>query len=505
MTSPALVSATADAARKGSETPRIFTPPLRELTDETTLGFECIHFLEVVLGWVLYPWQKWLYIHALELLPDGGLRFDTILILIARQNGKTKWLLGLALYRLYIMESSLVISTAQDLDKAEGTLSEGNDEIDDCAALAAEKVKYLTTNGKHRIILSGRRFWRAQVSSRKGGRSLSADLAILDELREHTSWDAWNAIAPTTTAVENAQVVAVSNAGDVKSIVLRSLRDEAVREIQSDQTAGSTTFLGEWSAPAGSSLRDPDALAMANPSVGWKFPMSKLLGKVSKGSEAGNRTEYLCEWVDVIEQGLFPERAWPDALDAESRPAEGARLSLALDVSWNRSRSHLVACGQREDGRWHVELVASRAGTDWVIPWLTERLPVEGEAPGWWDGRLVVQARGAPASALKDDLVDAGVEVVEWGGPELSAATGRFYDALVQGRLAHLSQPTLAASVRGAKAKASGDATWIDRRNSVGDAAPVIAAVAAFWDASRPAEEVPTSAYDDDDFELLVL
>lgn len=497
MSSPLLVSATDDAARKGSETPRIFTPPLRELTDETTLGFECIDFLERVLGWSLYPWQRWLYVHALELLPDGRLRFDTILILIARQNGKTKWLLGLALYRLFIMESQLVISTAQDLDKAEGTLAEGNDEIDDCALLAREKVKYLTTNGKHRIILSGRRFWRAQVSSRKGGRSLSADLAILDELREHTSWDAWNAIAPTTTAVENGQVVAVSNAGDVKSIVLRSLRDDEVRAISAGQTAESTTFLGEWSAPADAALRDPDALAMANPSVGYKFPMSKLLGKVSKGPESGNRTEYLCQWVDVIEEGLFPEKAWPACLDPLSRPGEGARLSLALDVSWSRARSHLVVCGQRDDGRWHIEQVASRAGTDWVIPWLVERLPAEGEAPGWWDGRLVVQARGAPASALKDDLVTAGVEVVEWGGPELSAATGRFYDALVQGRLAHLSQPALAASVRGAKAKASGDATWIDRKNSVGDAAAAIAAVAAFWDASRPPEEQFVSAYED--------
>lgn len=505
MTSPALVSATADAARKGSETPRIFTPPLRELTDETTLGFECVDFLEQVLGWSLYPWQKWLYVHALEVREDGALRFDTILILIARQNGKTKWLLGLALYRLFIMESQLVISTAQDLDKAEGTLAEGNDEIDDCDLLGQEKVKYLTTNGKHRIILSGRRFWRAQVSSRKGGRSLSADLAILDELREHTSWDAWNAIAPTTTAVENSQVVAVSNAGDVKSIVLRSLRDEAVREIDSGQTGASTTFLGEWSAPAGASLRDPDALALANPSVGWKFPMSKLLGKTSKGPESGNRTEYLCQWVDVIEAGMFPERAWPDTLDPDSRPADGTQLALGLDVSWNRSRSHLVACGQREDGRWHVEIVASRAGTEWVIPWLAERLPVEGEAPGWWDGRLVVQARGAPASALKDDLTAAGVDVVEWGGPELSAATGRFYDALVQGRITHLSQPILGSSVRGAKAKQQGDSTWIDRKNSVGDAAPTIAAVAAFWDASRPPEEQQGSAYDDEDFELLVL
>lgn len=495
MSSPALASATPDAGLKGSETPRFFTPPLRELTDETTLGFECIDFLEKVVGWVLFPWQKWLYVHALELTEDGLLRFDTILVLIARQNGKTRWLLGLALYRLYVMQARLVISTAQDLDKAEATLDEGHEAIDSVPLLAAEKVKYLTTNGKHRVILSGRRFWRAQVSSRKGGRSLSADLAILDELREHTSWDAWNAIAPTTTAVENGQVVAVSNAGDVKSRVLRFLRDEALREIRADRCAESTTFLAEWSAPSGSSLRDPEALRLANPSMGHQFPLRKLLGKVTKGSESGNRTEYLCEWVDVIEAGFFPEELWPAQLDAGSEIGEGLPVTLGLDISWNRSRSHLVVCGPRAGGDWHVEVVASRAGTDWVIPWLRARLPVDGEPSCWWDGRLVVQARGCPAADLKEDLRAAGVEVVEWGGPDLSAGTGKFYDALNEGRIWHRSQPLLGASVRGAKAKYSGDATWIDRRNSVGDASAVIAAVAAFWAASRPVE-VFESAYE---------
>lgn len=33
----------------GCEAPRIFTPPLRDLTPETTLGFEVIEFAEDVL------------------------------------------------------------------------------------------------------------------------------------------------------------------------------------------------------------------------------------------------------------------------------------------------------------------------------------------------------------------------------------------------------------------------------------------------------------------------
>ena len=58
----------------GYEEPRIYTPPLRELTPETTLGFEVIAFSENVLGIKLHPWQKWLFIHALEIVDtaDGS-------------------------------------------------------------------------------------------------------------------------------------------------------------------------------------------------------------------------------------------------------------------------------------------------------------------------------------------------------------------------------------------------------------------------------------------------
>ena len=55
--------------RQGSETPRVWTPPLRDLTPETSLGFRCIAFAEL-LGVTLLPWQQWLCIHLLELLPD---------------------------------------------------------------------------------------------------------------------------------------------------------------------------------------------------------------------------------------------------------------------------------------------------------------------------------------------------------------------------------------------------------------------------------------------------
>jgi hypothetical protein len=73
----------------GRTEPRVFTPPLRELTPETSAGFSVVQFAEEILGIELLPWQRWFLIHALELRPDGKFRFRKVLCLVARQNGKT--------------------------------------------------------------------------------------------------------------------------------------------------------------------------------------------------------------------------------------------------------------------------------------------------------------------------------------------------------------------------------------------------------------------------------
>ncbi|MEZ5411043.1 MAG: hypothetical protein R2761_23635 [Acidimicrobiales bacterium] len=70
----------------GSVEPRIFTPPLRELTPETSFGYDVIDFAREVMGIELDPWQQWLAIHVGELLPDGRPRFRYVLILVARQR-----------------------------------------------------------------------------------------------------------------------------------------------------------------------------------------------------------------------------------------------------------------------------------------------------------------------------------------------------------------------------------------------------------------------------------
>jgi len=273
-------------ARVGSTVPRLFTPPLPEhvgpdglISRDWSWGYDCIHFLEKYVGWRLLPWQKWLYIHALEKGADGtGFRFKFIFVLIARQNGKSRWLKGLGLWRLFADEhgesharcpgAKQAVLACQNLQYAELMLKEVHLEIADSPRLSRELKSYRAVNGQHRVDLTNERYWRAAAASRRGARSLTCDVVMLDELREHKTWEAWQAIVPTTTVVPYPQIVCCSNAGDSYSEVLRTQRDGALRRIQTGETADTDIGLWEWSVPLDVDPRDESYWYLANPAMG---------------------------------------------------------------------------------------------------------------------------------------------------------------------------------------------------------------------------------------------
>lgn len=487
----------------GSETPRIWTPPLRELTEETTRGFEAIQFAEDVLEITLLPWQRWLLIHALELNEDDTYRFRTVVLLVARQNGKSTLMQVLSLWRLYVDSAKLIIGTAQNLDIAEEQWAGAVELAEGVTELADEIERVVKVNGKKALELTSGSRYKVAAANRKGGRGLSGDLVLMDELREHTNWDSWSAVTKTTLARLLAQVWAASNAGDAASIVLRFLRKLAhaalgnpdglddvgvMSEGDSDEEAD-TLGIFEWSAPPGVSIWDRKGWAQANPSLGYTLTERALASAARTDPEGIFRTECLCQWLDTTADGPFPEGAWESAGDRESR-RDGAYM-FCVDVSWDRGTSHIGVAGRRADGLLHIQVAASRAGTGWVKSWLEER---KGDADLLG---VVIQANGAPASSLLPDLEDIdGLNVVPWSGSDLGRGTGMFYD-LVRGvqagedgevkvtpgpLLRHSgTQDILNVAAAVAVTKPAGDAWLWDRAKSPVDISPLVAVTGAAW------------------------
>lgn len=493
----------------GSEQPRLFTPPLRELTPETSLGYSVIEFAEDVVGIVLLPWQRWLLVHMLELLPDGRLRFRTVVLLMARQNGKSTISQVLALWFMYVWGAALVIGTAQDLDMAEEIWQGAVDLVEDTPELDALKQHVFRVNGKKQLVLTTGERYKVRAANRRAGRGLTGDLVLLDELREHQSWDAWGAISKTTMARDDALLFALSNAGDATSVVLRYLRklghaalgdpdgvnaDDVVNpdpsldlvpeELDLDVDEESLGLF-EWSAVPDCPLRDRDGWAQANPALGHTINERTIAAAVRTDPEWVFRTEVLCQWSEGTLEGPFPAGAWEASADPESKRAEGAPVALCIDVSWDRASSYIALASTRDDGIAHVEVIARRAGTDWLTDWFAN--PARSEELR--NAPVAIQAKGAPAGSLIPELREARIHVVEWGGTGLIVGTGHFYDRVraaigegnVNVQLRHRDQPLLNLAAATATTRPVADAWLWDRRRSPTDVAPLIAATGALW------------------------
>jgi len=81
----AVADSSPDLGVRGSTLPRIWTPPLVDLTPKTSYGFAACEFARRIQR-PLDPWQEWLAIHAGELLPDGRPPFRIVLVLVSRRT-----------------------------------------------------------------------------------------------------------------------------------------------------------------------------------------------------------------------------------------------------------------------------------------------------------------------------------------------------------------------------------------------------------------------------------
>jgi hypothetical protein len=460
----------------GCDSPRVFTPPLRRLTPKTTLGFALIDFARDVLDLDLLPWQQWLAVHALELLPDGTFRFRTVVLLVARQNGKSTFLQILALFFLYVRGVPLVIGTAQNLDIAEEVWQGAVDMAENTPELAMEIADVIKANGKTALKLRQGERYKVQAASRRGGRGLSGDLVLLDELREHKSWDAWGAVAKTTMARPLAQVWAVSNAGDRHSVVLDSLRRSAHLElgdpdglslaapveVEPDDSLG----LFEWSAEPGCDITDRAGWAQANPSLGHTITARAITSALRTDPDAVFRTEVLCQWVDSVTPSAIDLDLWLSLGDPDA--PRGAAPVFGVAVAPDRAWSAIAVAWRRPDGLPQVMSVEYAETTAWV----TAR--IEG-LRATWGGEVVLSPT---ARGLVPDVSE-----------ELTSATQAqadiaLADAVTARGLRHGNEGELRRAIRGARWPATGAARVFEPKDNT-DISPLKAAAAALHGLSQ--------------------
>jgi hypothetical protein len=466
----------------GSTLPRLWTPPLRELTPETSFGFDVIDFAADVIEHPLDPWQAWLAIHGGEELPDGRPRFRKVLVLAARQNGKTELPVVLTLYWQFVEAVPLILGTSTKLDYAKESwtkavrLAELAPELD---GLRDRRWKREANGEQESWTADGARY-KIAASNAEGGRSLTVHRLILDEIRQHHDYSAWDASVPAGNAVRDFQVWAMTNAGDDRSVVLNDLRDSALSHIEDGQ-GDPRLGLFEWSAEDDADPLDIEALAQANPNLGRRIDPEALLGDARtaarKGGEAlaGFKTEAMCIRVRLLSPAI-DAGAWRACLDVGDLAAVRHRVAVCLDVAPDGQHATIVAAAVLPDGRVRVDVVKAWDDTDELrraMPGLM-RL-VRARVLGWFPS--------GPAAALAADLVKRpgwppkGCELEPIKG-ELAAVCMGLEEQVTAGRIAHSGDPLLDAHVTGAERLRSGD-RWVFSRKGDGHCDAAYAAAGA--------------------------
>jgi hypothetical protein len=509
----------------GSTTPRLWTKPLVvgppgpcgcgcALTRETSYGFEVDDFARDTLKAPLDPWERWAAIHGGELLADGTPRFTTLLILVARQNGKTHLLVVLTLFWLFRSKLPMVLGTSTKLDYAKESWLKAVKLARSIPALRKDIPKrggVRKANGEQELVyapsgdvddLDACRY-KIAASNEEGGRSLSIDRLILDELRQHHSHDAWEAAEPTTSAVDGSQIWGLSNAGDARSVVLNELQDAAREFVEwwdeqsgergvaellaADDNPGDHRLgLFEWSAPDDADPTDPHALAMANPNMGRRKDAAKLLASARRAVRIGGRaltgfkTEHMCMRVKLLNPAIDPT-AWRDCLDVGDLADVRSRVAACVDVAPDGQHVTLAVAAVLADGRVRVELVDAWDSTDAArraLPGLVAK--VKPRILGWFPS--------GPGAELAADLADRGKKGrTNWPPPgvkveEIRAETPAVcmgFSGLVKAQQIAHSDDALLNDHVGAAEKLNQGNVWVYSRKGEGHVDAAYAAAGA--------------------------
>lgn len=479
---------TPSADRRLSGLPRWGTP--RQPARPTRGGLD--RQVAALLGWTLFPWQQ----HTADVAGEYDPRtkipcYRTVGIGVARQNGKTT-LVCSRIARQLIPPRQTVAYTAQDRGLARTKWGEHVDLL--MGTPFADRVERIDrTNHREVLVMqNGSRYMPVTPSASKAARSLSVDLAVVDEAHAHETMGVVAAIQPAMAARAHAQIWLLSNAGGARSGLWRHYTD--VGRIEATNTASTMAWL-EYAADPEADVLDRQAWADANPSLG--LPGGVLETALGDGALTMDRATFLREhlnvWADSDAITGIDAITWAACRNDELLP--GATVALGLDFTPERDRGALIVAGEVDlDGRRVCAVEVIEASSD-----LEAIVTRAAEIAVTWDALITID-RGSPAAsaipaleqATKRDDGTHRVRLIPL--TELVRACGDFHDSAVQALVSHRGDYRLTDAVTSAGKRRVGDA-WAWQRRGNADITPLVAATLARWGLVTAPEVITPAVY----------
>lgn len=451
----------------------------------------------------LFAWQRWLVIHGGELGPDGAPRFRELLILVARQNGKSFLLVILALWWMFVECVSLILGTSSKLEYAKEAWRKAARIVENNEKLFkyCNPRRYIREGNNDVVLYTKGENQRYKIAAANddAGRSMTVDRLILDEFRRHFDWTCYNAAVYTQQMVWDAQCWIITNQGDYRSVPLHSLRKSALTGLK-EKNGKPGLFIAEWSGQKGADtefrakgVTDAviEAIARANPTVGREMRWDAMLTQAEKVFASGDPEmingfiiEVLCMQVDQVDPAI-DQFAWTECNKGGALDALRDRIAMVFDVSLDGLHVTLTAAARRDDGVVVLDVVKAwdgpqaRAQARKEIAGLVRK--IKPRAFGWFPGgpAAVMAAEMAKRRARPGEPAwpPKGVDVAEIRDDATSACMG-FADLVIARQISHGDDPLQNGHVLAADKLDQGE-RWRFMRRGAGQCDAAYAAAGA--------------------------
>jgi hypothetical protein len=456
--------------------PRIHSP----LNDLPSRGFELIDFADQIFSDGFMPWQKWLAEHSLKMKPDGRYHHPISVATVARQNGKSTYMMARILMGLFHWDESLQVSTAHRLVTSLEQFRAIVQIIEENADLANQVKRIRWQHGAEEIqTITGNRFIIKAGGS--AARGLSKPETIhMDEIRELHDMETFAAMRYTLMAAKNPQVNCFSSAGDSHSVVLNLLRERGLAA-----ASGASDDVGyfEWSAPTDEiSLENA---AFANPGLGITIHPDNIRAVFNDPPDVV-MTEVLNRWVQTI-SSVVGAKEWQECGDETIDLDEDKLTWMAIDISPDRKHAALVAAQKLENESFVVKLLHT-----WENTIQLDDRAIANDAASYCRKYpieyLLYSRRTSGAVAAR--MQPAGIPIHDMDA-DYPQACDELLGAINSGRLKHRNQLSLTEQILSAVQLRRGDGGWVIGRRASGTAvcAAVSAALVTHF-ATRPETEI---------------
>lgn len=444
------------------------------------------------LGKPLMPWQRHVADVVMELLPDGTLCYDRVVVTVPRQAGKSTLLLAILTHRCQAdlpggrldvgPQKQTVVYTAQTRNDARKKWVKEFTPLLERSPFARSFSKRMT-NGSEGFDWANGSTFDLVATMEKSGHGDTLDLGMIDEAFAQVDDRLEQAMEPATLTRTSSQLWIVSTAGESpeKSPFLWGYVDAGRRAIEHGTPSRTAYF--EWSVPDDEDCNDPEVVAGFHPAVGHTITVDDIANKHQKAIEndnlAGYRRAYCNQWgKGKVLPPKIPADAWAHTISAPTGAGAG-EVTIAFDVSLDGEWSSIaIAAGSIIDP--YIEVIEHRQG----VGWLPGRL---AELVARWDP-IAVGCNGAGPTPAQVGPVLAAFQAAKISADVLhqltagayKAACGGFYTDVTEGRLRRPDgQGPLDLAAADATERPLGDAWAWDLRQASVPISPLIAATIA--------------------------